>query len=230
MSNYIKSTNFAVKDGLAVGTAAKRVRGTEIDDEFNAIATASATKANANNAALTGNPTAPTQSAGNNSTRLATTAFTAAAITAAVPTQSTINGYSYPVGSVYTSVDATNPATLLGVGTWESFGAGKVLVGVDTSATPDIDFDTVEEMGGSKTHTLTEAEMPEHDHTNNLRVEANSATMVDTSKFYNAASGNVLDHITSNYTSSTYTGDAGSGDAHNNLQPYITVYFWKRTL
>ena len=53
MSNYIKSTNFAVKDGLAVGQAAKRVRGTEIDDEFNAIATASATKANANNAALT---------------------------------------------------------------------------------------------------------------------------------------------------------------------------------
>jgi hypothetical protein len=111
MSNYIKSTNFAVKDGLAVGTAAKRVRGTEIDDEFNAIATASATKANANNAALTGNPTAPTQTAGNSSTRVATTAFTAAAITAATPTLGVdgviIDGASLATGkTIYIDDDA----------------------------------------------------------------------------------------------------------------------------
>ena len=72
MSNYTKSTNFAVKDGLSVGTAAKRVRGTEIDDEYNAISVAIATKANTNNAALTGVPTAPTASAATNSTQLAT--------------------------------------------------------------------------------------------------------------------------------------------------------------
>jgi hypothetical protein len=79
MSNYTKSTNFAVKDGLSSGTAAKRVRGTEIDDEYNAIAVAIATKANINNTALTGVPTAPTAAAGTNSTQVATTAFAAGA-------------------------------------------------------------------------------------------------------------------------------------------------------
>ena len=75
MSNYTKSTNFAVKDGLSAGTPAKRVRGTEIDDEYNAIAVAVATKANTNNAALTGVPTAPTAATTTNTTQLATTAL-----------------------------------------------------------------------------------------------------------------------------------------------------------
>ena len=60
MSNYTKTTNFATKDALPSGNAAKIVRGTEIDTEFNNIATASVTKANANNAALTGTTTAVT--------------------------------------------------------------------------------------------------------------------------------------------------------------------------
>ena len=54
MSNYTKTTNFAAKDSLPSGNAAKIVKGAEIDTEFNNIATASATKANSNNAALTG--------------------------------------------------------------------------------------------------------------------------------------------------------------------------------
>jgi len=89
MSNYTKSTNFAVKDGLSAGTAAKRVRGTEIDDEYNAIAVAVATKANTNNTALTGVPTAPTASAGTNNTQIATTAFVTVAA-AVMPTGSVL--------------------------------------------------------------------------------------------------------------------------------------------
>lgn len=54
----------------------------------------------------------------------------------------------WPVGSVYVSTSATNPATTLGFGTWTAFGAGRVLVGLDAG---DADFDTVEETGGSKT-------------------------------------------------------------------------------
>ena len=222
MSNYIKATNFASKDALPTGNAAKTVSGTEIDDEFTAIATSISTKANTASPTLTGTPAAPTAGVGTDTTQLATTAF----VQAATPTAAVINALVYPVGSIYTAVVATNPATLLGVGTWTAFGAGKALVGLDST---DTDFDTVEETGGSKTHTLTEAQMPVHDHTNNLRVEANAATMVDASKLYTAASGNMLDHITSNGTTSTYTGDAGSGDAHPIVQPYITVYFWKRT-
>lgn len=58
MSNYVKITNFAVKDSLASGTLAKKVKGTEIDAEFVAIAAAIASKPDANNATLTGTTSA----------------------------------------------------------------------------------------------------------------------------------------------------------------------------
>lgn len=54
----------------------------------------------------------------------------------------------YPVGAIYTSTLSTNPATLLGRGTWSAFGAGRVMVGRDAN---DTDFDTAEETGGAKT-------------------------------------------------------------------------------
>lgn len=57
---------------------------------------------------------------------------------------------AFPVGSVYIAVVGTDPATLLGYGTWTAIGAGRVLVGQDTG---DTDFDTLEEVGGSKTQT-----------------------------------------------------------------------------
>ena len=59
MSDYTKATDFASKDSLPSGNAGKIVKGTEIDDEFNAIAVAVATKADENDAVLTGNPTCP---------------------------------------------------------------------------------------------------------------------------------------------------------------------------
>lgn len=75
MSNYAKATDFASKDSLATGNPLKVIKGTEINDEFEAIETAFPTKADAANAALTGTPTAPTASAGTNTTQIATTAF-----------------------------------------------------------------------------------------------------------------------------------------------------------
>jgi len=75
MSNYTKATNFATKDALTTGNPLKTLSGTELDDEFNAISVASATKANANNAALTGVPVAPTAAADTSTTQVATTAF-----------------------------------------------------------------------------------------------------------------------------------------------------------
>lgn len=71
-------------------------------------------------------------------------------------------GQAFPVGAVFLAVVSTNPATLLGYGTWAAFGAGRMLVGLDAA---DADFDTAEETGGAKTHTLTVAEMPAHTHT-----------------------------------------------------------------
>jgi hypothetical protein len=128
----------------------------------------------------------------------------------------------YPVGSIYTNASvATNPATLLGFGTWEAFGSGRVLVGVDASQT---EFDTLGETGGAKTHTLTTAEMPSHTHSSGA---GNGSVGVRATAGSVEAGTHVNRGTVDN--ASTGTGSAGSGNAHNNLQPYITVYMWRRS-
>jgi Microcystin-dependent protein len=209
MSSYTKSTNFASKDALLTGNPLKVVKGTEIDDEFNAIQTAVNSKADTNSPALTGTPTAPTATSGTNTTQLATTAFVKTAIDA-IPEVDLSS--VYPVGSVYINASvSTNPGTLLGFGTWTAFGAGRVLVGLDAGQT---EFDTAEETGGAKTHTLTVDEIPAHSH-----------SVVSTGYRTNSFdSGTFVGNNTAGQTGST-----GGGDPHNNLQPYIVVYMWKRT-
>jgi hypothetical protein len=80
MSNYSKLTNFASKDSLASGNPLKVIKGTEIDDEFEAIETHIGTKADTASPTFTGTPTAPTAATVTNSTQIATTAFVQAAI------------------------------------------------------------------------------------------------------------------------------------------------------
>ena len=221
MANYVKATDFQAKDALITGNPSKIIKGQEINDEFNAIQTAIATKADLSSPNFLGNPTAPTQANGNNTTRLATTAFVQAALQTL-----------YPVGSIYIAVISTNPATLFGFGTWVAFGAGKALVGLDGA---DASFDTVEETGGSKdaivvshTHTLTD---PGHTHTvtKNSTANINSQGSVG---YWNAGS-DVWGTNLSNTTSSSSTGisiaNSGSSGTNANLQPYVVVYMWKRT-
>lgn len=124
----------------------------------------------------------------------------------------------YPVGSIYMSVNNTNPSTLFG-GTWEAWGAGKVPIGVDTN---DTDFATVEKTGGEKQHTLTIAEMPAHNHTIPCTPTANDGS----EPTYQAAQVNA--EATGNHNSIVAVS-SGGGSSHNNLQPYITCYMWKRT-
>lgn len=98
MSDYTKATNFTSKDTLPTGNANKIVKGTELDVEFTAIASAISSKANSNDAVLTGAPTAPTASAGTATTQIATTAFVIAertntsTLTNKTLTSPTING------------------------------------------------------------------------------------------------------------------------------------------
>jgi len=86
MSNYTKATNFAIKDGLTTTDPAKVIKGTEIDNEYNAISSAISSKADANSPALTGTPTVPTATAGTNTTQVASTAFIQSALAALLPT------------------------------------------------------------------------------------------------------------------------------------------------
>ena len=85
MSNYVKATNFAVKDGLASGNPSKIIKGTEIDTEYNAIASAVSSKSDINSPTFTGTPAAPTASFGTNTTQLASTAFVQSAIAPLLP-------------------------------------------------------------------------------------------------------------------------------------------------
>lgn len=121
----------------------------------------------------------------------------------------------YPVGSIYISVINTNPSTYFG-GTWEAFGTGRCLVGVDTSQT---EFNAVLKTGGEKTHKLTINEMPRHQPQALLNTNDGNTTgsainwqVVNNGRFYG---GDMF---------KSYGGD----QAHNNLQPYITVYMWRR--
>lgn len=87
MTDYVKTTSFTPKDSLPTGNPAKAIKGVDFDVEFDAIATAVATKANTANPAFTGTPTAPTATAGTSNTQVATTAFVAAAVTASAGIQ-----------------------------------------------------------------------------------------------------------------------------------------------
>ena len=127
---------------------------------------------------------------------------------------------TYPVGSIYMSVKNVSPATLFG-GTWTAWGTGRVPVGIDTSQT---EFSTVEKTGGAKTHTLTVDQIPSHSHSESItKTVDNLVGTVGTSGTRAAVKG------TDTETSSPTTGTKGGGAAHNNLQPYITCYMWKRT-
>ena len=233
MSEYTKATNFAGKDALSSGDPQKIIKGSEIDAEYNAIAAAISSKADLNGPTFTGTPSAPTASTGTASTQLATTAFVQSALVGA-----------YPVGSIYMNATvATNPATLLGFGTWVAFGAGKVPVGINAS---DSDFDTIGETGGSKdsiipTHnhaagTLVNASAGAHQHTTGTGRSASTAggTIGYFSGLHAGAAGTALSTTDSQgahvHTISGDTANAGESATGKNLQPYIVVYMWKRTV
>lgn len=183
----------------------------------------------------------------------------------------------YPVGSIYTSVNPTNPSTFFG-GTWEAFGTGRTLVGIDEN---DSNFNTVEKTGGSKNNSttytpvgtntgtsLSVAQLPSHNHSLSIsgntgdagshthRVSKRTSTYGqgiqsgwraitapasangDYNQDSNTESAGTHKH---SFGWSGNTNNSGSGNTHthtftgtqatiniSSLQPYITVYMWKR--
>lgn len=138
----------------------------------------------------------------------------------------------YPVGSIYISVSDANPSTLFG-GTWVRLGVGRTLISAGGGTDPVVDSNNqtnrgsytgdtswfpVGETGGEPDHTLTANEMPKHSHgvyAFRYKGGANDKN-----------AGNAAGNWTQTWADSDTTGGNGS---HNNIQPYLAVYMWKRT-
>lgn len=125
----------------------------------------------------------------------------------------------YPVGSIYMSVNNTDPGTLFG-GTWEAWGTGRVPVGVDSG---DSDFSTSEKIGGEKTNT--------HNH---YTLSGNDDNMLYVGSTQHAVRSRVstLKRGAISFTSygeGPCREDSTYDESINILQPYITCYMWKRT-
>ena len=152
----------------------------------------------------------------------------------------------YPVGSIYMSVDPRNPHEFIG-GTWVEWGKGRVPVGVDDS---DTDFKTPGKEGGEKTHDLSVSEMPSHSHEGTYTSPKSDTTgkpddngeYSDTKysvhydvtqggmRYVETSSGMITTIPLNNVIESIHgVYPNGGSQAHNNLQPYITCYMWKRT-
>ncbi len=133
---------------------------------------------------------------------------------------------AWPVGSVYISIADVDPGFLFG-GDWSRFANGRVLMGVKES---DSDFDTVEETGGKKNHTLDKLELPEHAHSipgHDHGIPASDGV----GNLPRAVRGNAteLGDIPTDLEGSTSTGDGpGINTPISILPPYINVYIWKR--
>lgn len=242
MSDYTRLYNLTIKDSLPSGNSGKVIKGAELDAEYNAIVSAIASKSDSNSPTFTGTPSAPTASYGTNTTQLATTAFVQAALQSL-----------YPVGSVYiNAVVATNPATLLGFGTWVTVGDGRVLVNQDTT---DTAFDVLGETIGSKdaivvshTHTATSTStstVTDAGHVHNYD-DAYFAEQTGGTENVAGATGQDLDNeyfyrtpqpstesattgVTVATSTATTVASSGVSGTNANIQPSVVVRMWKRT-
>lgn len=138
----------------------------------------------------------------------------------------------YPIGTIYMSVNNTNPANIFG-GTWESI-RGKFLLGEGD----DFEAGTT---GGEINHTLTENEMPSHTHTMasggnhshtanflEVRSKINGQASNNVARPNNSSYDSTGTITTSNGSHSHSLNSTGNGQAHNNMPPYLAVYIWKR--
>ena len=232
--SYTIQNDWQRKDVLDSGAAGKVISGAHFYNEFVAVQNEFTLKA-AKGGDVNQSFNVATEIATDNTSKAASTEYVTRAITDAS------EGFAkYPVGSIFTTTidyaTSTDVVDEIGGTTWTPFGEGKVLVGVDPADTTDEDFDTVEKTGGAKKHPLTEDEMPEHQHfvaDNGSVTESGGITSTNSVSESATQSGSTYQ----SYTMRPGAGIAevglssvtGGDSAHNNLQPYITVYMWKRT-
>lgn len=132
----------------------------------------------------------------------------------------TIADIIYPVGSIYLSVNSTDPSTIFG-GTWEQIKDQFLLSAGDTY--------TAGATGGSATHTLTVDEIPAHNHPVGIKTQALWSGADAENTWGNIARANGNNGQTEEKYNLCWSSNTGGGKAHNNMPPYLVVFVWKRT-
>lgn len=129
----------------------------------------------------------------------------------------------FPVGAVYITYNNNNPGNFLG-GTWVQFGKGQTLIGQGQFTDKnEITYTFAEgETGGEYKHKLTVSEMPSHNHRQQVAAGTGNADGYQRRDYNGEGYSNLYDALHD-------TQNRGGDGYHNNLQPYITVYFWRRT-
>ena len=241
--NANNANNSSVANKLGTSTVGSATKPVYINNGVaSAVSVDLSTLAPKASPGLTGTPTAPTANVDTNNTQIATCGFVRNAIAKFAPMLDTMKKI-YPVGSIYMSTVSTNPATLFGFGTWEAMPAGRVLLAQGKSSWGTTY--NAGSTGGEATHQLTGGEIPSHNHTGSINTageHTHSLTLKalwgDGNGSGNGWAGDTRDggsrtntfSTVGNHTHTVTINSTGSGQPHNNLQPYISVYMWKRTV
>ena len=226
MSNYIKATNFTAKDALPSGNAGKIVKGTEVDVEFSAIATAIASKADTNSPTFTGTPSAPTANSGTNTTQIATTAFVQTALAGGFPSGGIVlwSGSIASIPSGWALCNGSNGTPDL---------RDKFVVGAGSTYAVDATGGSADAIVVSHTHTATSTSSvtdPGHDHDITMRVEgvAGGGRTLNYDGTNLAGDNTIaIKSATTGITVSTSTTNAstGSSGTNANLPPYYALAY-----
>lgn len=215
MSNYTKATNFTAKDALPAGNSSKVVKGSELDTEFTAIASAISSKADSNSPTFTGTPLAPTASAGTNNTQIATTAFATAAVAAAFPVGGIImwSGSVASIPSGWVLCNGSNGTPDL---------RNRFVVGAGSTYAVDATGGSADSIVVSHTHTATVTD-PGHLHTITPAYQNVAPGAAYGSGVTGANEGTETDSAVTGI--SVTNASTGSSGTNANLPPYYALCF-----
>ena len=240
------ANNSSVANKLGTSTVGSATKPVYINNGVaSAVSVDLSTLAPKESPGLTGTPTAPTANVDTNDTQLATCAFVRNAISKYSSKDIDVLKKIMHVGYIHFSTVNINPAELFGFGTWEAMPAGRVLLAQGKVETENYTHNFVAgETGGEFVHQLTVGELPSHNHSASTNTTGEHSHSVQCNAPHNDpvwSNGNILGRAETKYGINSYTtsnsgnhthniviNSTGEGQAHNNLQPYISCYIWQR--
>ena len=249
--NANNANNSSVANKLGTSTVGSATKPVYINNGVaSAVSVDLSTLAPKASPGLTGTPTAPTANVDTNDTQLATCPFVRNAISKYSSKDIDVLKKIMHVGYIHFSTVNINPAELFGFGTWEAMPAGRVLLAQGKVETENYTHNFVAgETGGEVVHQLTVGELPAHNHSGSTNWAGNHHHgTVWTEGSYSIwglydgncnhrgmGAGNDWDNALpntstdGNHSHTVTINNTGSNQPHNNIQPYIAIYCWKRS-